>query len=332
MGVVAKVVGTGRFTYEVDDNWERPPKDWQHGDVTDVAVDSHSRIYVFNRGEHPVIIYEADGTFVGSWGEGMFTNPHGITVGPDNSVYCVDDGAHVVRKFTADGRLLGTIGSPGVASATGYIRGDYLSFKASGPPFNRPTAVALSPDGDLYVTDGYGNARVHCFSSDLELKFSWGRPGDSPGEFHIPHAIATTPDGRLLVADRENWRIQQFDFSGQYLGEFVNTCRPDGIAIDLDGNVYVCDLGLFVGRYPVTPLPSDEGPPSRMSIFSPQGDLITRWGTGEPCAPGSFFAAHGIAVDRAGDVYVVEIKSAGIASGRIPADCHSIQKFIRIHR
>jgi hypothetical protein len=322
-------LGTDHFTYRVAAGWGRPPEGWQHGDVADVAIDSAGRVFIFNRGEHPVIIYEADGTFVGSWGEGIFTNAHGITIGPDDSVFCVDDGAHVVRKFTADGQLLGTIGNPGVKSDTGYVVGDYLSVKVGGPPFNRPTALAFGPDGDVYVSDGYGNARVHRFSTELELKSSWGEPGDGPGEFHIPHAIAATPDGRLLVADRENWRIQQFDLSGRYIGEFGNTCRPAGLAVDTAGNIYVCELGLFVGRYPVTPPPGEDGPPSRMSILSPTGDLIARWGTTEPSDPGSFFAAHGLAVDRAGDLYVAEITSSGVADGRIPADYPSIQKFVR---
>jgi sugar lactone lactonase YvrE len=323
--------GTGAFTYEVATGWERLPAGWAHGDVADVAVDSRGRVYIFNRGEHPVIVYESDGTFVGSWGEGKFTKPHGITIGPDDSVYCVDDGAHAVYKYTTAGQLLLTLGSPGIPCDNGYVLGQYLSVNASGPPFNRPTALAVGPNGDLYVTDGYGNARVHCFSSKGDLTFSWGEPGEGPGQFHIPHSITLTPANHLLVADRENSRIQQFDLSGAYLGEWTDTCRPDGVAVDRDGYVYVCDLGLRAGRYPTTPPRTHGDPPSRMSVFSPTGELLTRWGSTDPCIPGSFFAAHGIAIDSAGDIYVVEVNyTGGGNAGLIPLDCHTVQKFVRI--
>src|ERR1700693_4474379 len=118
--MLTNTFGSGALTYEVANGWERLPLGWAHGDVADVAIDSHGRVFIFNRGEHPVIIYETDGSFVGSWGEGKFIKPHGITIGPDDCVYCVDDGAHAVYKFTPDGRLLMTIGTPGVPCDNGY--------------------------------------------------------------------------------------------------------------------------------------------------------------------------------------------------------------------
>jgi sugar lactone lactonase YvrE len=318
------------MSYDVIDGWERLPAGWEHGDVADVAVDSRDRVYVFNRGDHPVIVFEPDGTFVGSWGERFFTKPHGITIGPDDSVYCVDDGAHAVYKFDLEGQLLLTLGTPGTPCDNGYVFGQYLSVKEAGAPFNRPTALAVAPNGDLYVSDGYGNARVHCFSPEGDLKFSWGAPGTGPGEFRIPHAVRLTADGRLLVADRENSRIQIFSLDGRFLEEWTNTCRPDGVAIDRQGNIYVCDLGLRAARYPTMPAPADDDPPSRVTVFSSTGSQLARWGTTDPCIPGSFFSAHGIAVDSRGDIYVVEVNySAGGKAGVIPADCHTVQKFVR---
>jgi len=328
--MLTKAVGSGGFTYEVAESWERLPPGWEHADVADVAVDSRDRVFVLNRGDHPVIMYEPDGTFIGAWGEGFFTKPHGITIGPDDSVYCVDDGAHALYKFTLDGKLLLTLGTPGAACDNGYVFGEYLSIKFGGPPFNRPTAVAVAPNGDLYVSDGYGNARMHCFSPTGDLKFSWGEPGSGPGQFHIPHAVRLATGHRLLVADRENSRIQVFDLEGKYLDEWADTCRPDGVAIDHEGNVYVCDLGLRAGRYSFMPAPTEDDPPSRVSVFSSKGSLLSRWGSDDPCVPGSFFAAHGIAVDSRGDLYVVEVNySAGGKAGLIPIDCHTVQKFIR---
>ena len=187
-------VGSGAFRYRVAEGWEQLPAGWRHRDVAGVAVDSRDNVYVFNRDEHPVIVYDREGRHLGSWGEGLFSVPHGITIGPDDSVFCVDTGDHTVRKFTTEGRLLLTIGTAGSASDTGFVE-DYRSIRQGGPPFNKPTNLALGPSGDLYVSDGYGNARVHCFSPDGELRFSWGEPGSGPGQFKVPHAIATDPDG-----------------------------------------------------------------------------------------------------------------------------------------
>ena len=125
----------------------------------------------------------------GRLAEGLFTNrTHGLTVGAD-AVYCADDGDHTVRKFSSDGTLLLTIGTAGVASDSGYDGKSTASIQRGAPPFNRPTNVAVAPSGDLYVSDGYGNARVHRFSADGKLIQSWGEPGLAPGQFNLPHGI-----------------------------------------------------------------------------------------------------------------------------------------------
>src|SRR4029077_13600819 len=129
-------------------------------------------VYVFSRGEHPLMVFDRDGTFLTSWDDKAFNRPHGITVGPDDAVYCTDDRDHTVRKFTPDGRLLLTLGTSGKPSDTGATSTDFRTIRRAGPPFHYPTNLALSPEGDLYVSDGYGNARVHKFSADGQLLFS----------------------------------------------------------------------------------------------------------------------------------------------------------------
>jgi glucose/arabinose dehydrogenase len=162
--------------------WERLPVGYSHPDVAAAAVDSRGDVYLFCRAEHPVLVYERDGRFLRSWGEGLFsTRTHGITIGPDDSVYCVDDAGHSVRRFTRDGRLLQTIGPSGVPSDSGYDGADLTTIVRGAPPFNRPTNLAVAPSGDLYVSDGYGNARVHRFTPDGRLLASWGEPGTRPG-------------------------------------------------------------------------------------------------------------------------------------------------------
>ena len=325
-------VGSGQLQYELAEGWEQLPSGWSHRDVAGVAVDSRDRVYVFTRDEHPVIVYERDGTFVRSWGEGQFTpRTHGITIGPDDSVYCVDDADHTVRKFTTDGELLMTIGTSGQASDTGYT-GTVASIARGGPPFNRPTNLAVAPTGELYVSDGYGNARVHRFSATGELIQSWGEPGTGPGEFMLPHGIWVMADGRVLVADRENDRIQAFSPDGEYLAEWTDVQRPTAIFVDRDNRVYVSELWWRVGQHSFRHGTIERDLPGRVSVLDGDGRVLARWGGGsDPCAPGSFCAPHGLYVDSRGDVYVGEVTwtFAGKA-GLVPPDCHTLQKFVRV--
>jgi DNA-binding beta-propeller fold protein YncE len=318
------------FGYEPDDHWAQWPAGWDHAEAVAVAADGE-RVYVFNRGARPVLVFRRDGTFLRSWGEGLFTRPHGLFVGPDRSVYCTDDCGHTVRKFTPDGELLLTLGTHGQPSDTGATSMDYRTIRRAGPPFHFPTNLAISPEGDLFVSDGYGNARVHKFSPDGRLLFSWGDPGDGPGQFHLPHGIAVDRHGTVYVADRENSRVQLFTPDGRFVAEWTDVARPCQVFLDAAGNVYVAELGFRAGRWPGTGNPPADATGGRVSIFDRHGNLRARWGGGkDPCAPGDFFAPHGIWVDDRGDIYVAEVVlSGGGNSGLVSPDCHTLQKFVR---
>jgi DNA-binding beta-propeller fold protein YncE len=322
-------VGGGMFQYEANADWARRPAGYHWEEVAAVAS-GQDRVYVFSRSEHPVMVFAPDGTFLHGWGEGLFARPHGITIGPDGSVYCTDDCGHTVRKFTPEGRLLLTLGI-GQPSDTGATSMDFRTIRRAGPPFHYPTNTALSPEGDLYVSDGYGNARVHRFAPDGRLLFSWGEPGSGPGQFHLPHGIAIGQDGTVYVADRENSRVQLFTPDGHFLTEWTDVARPCQVAVDGDGFVYVAELGFRAGMWPGTSAPSADAPGGRVSVFSPRGELAARWGGGKnPTAAGDFFAPHGLCLDSRGDVYVAEVvMSAGGKKGLVPPDCHSLQKFVR---
>jgi len=324
-------VGQGPFTFEANAEWARRPPGYSWSEVAAVAIDSRDRVYVFNRGEHPVMVFDRDGTFLKSWGEGFFARAHGITIGPDDSVYCTDDHDHTVRKFTPDGRLLLTLGTSGQPSDTGATSIDFRTIRYAGPPFHFPTNVALSPSGEIYVTDGYGNARVHKFTVDGQLLLSWGTPGSGPGQFHVPHGIAVDPRGRVFVADRENSRVQIFSPNGEFFEERTEIARPCQVHFDAAGNLLVAELGYRAGMWPGTSPPTPNATGGRVSIFSPKGELLTRWGGGEtPTAPGDFFAPHDICIDSHGDIYVAEvIWSAGGNRGLVSPECHSLQKFVR---
>src|SRR6266581_742726 len=225
--------------YEVVEGWEQLPSGYVHRDVAGVATDSEDRVYLICRGDHPIIVYDANGKFLRSWGQGEFTyRTHGITVGPDEMLYCTDDGNHTVRKFTPDGKLLMAMGTMNKPSDTGY---------------DGKNTGTVRPTGDLYVSDGYGNCRVHQYSPHGELKRSWGIPGGGPGEFFLPHGISVAADGRVFVCDRENDRIQIFSPDGEYLSEWTDTRRPTHLVFDGQGRAYVSELwwqpGQTSGRY-----------------------------------------------------------------------------------
>lgn len=318
-----------KIEYEVIQGWEKLPEGWSFVEVAGVATDSQDRVYVFNRGDHPIIVFSPDGDFLETWGEGVFTNAHGIYIGPDDTVYCADNFDHTVRIFEHDGTLRRTLGKKNQPSDTGFVPGK-SPVQKGGDPFNMVTNVALSQQGDLYVSDGYGNARVHKFTGNGDYLMSWGEPGDGPGEFNLPHAIAVDKNDRVYVADRENSRIQVFDLEGNYITQWTHVLRPDDLYIDREENLYVAELGERAGKGPNVKV-EPHTPHARVSVLSLEGEVITQFGGDVPTDPGSFFAPHGIWADSQGDLYVGEVTySGGGRFGLVPLDCHSLQKFVRI--
>jgi DNA-binding beta-propeller fold protein YncE len=324
-------VGFGGFTYSAHDDWEKRPAEFEWIEVSAVAIDSQDRVYVFNRGTCPVIVFDRDGSVLDSWGAGKFARAHGITIGPDDAVYCVDDLDHTVSKYTRDGQLLLKLGTSGQPSDTGATSIDFRTIRYAGPPFYFPTNLALSLEGEIYVADGYGNACIHKFAPDGRLLLSWGSPGVGPGEFRVPHGIAVDTVGNIFVADRENCRIQVFSPQGEFLSEMTDIARPCQVSFDASGNLYVAELGFRAGIWPGTPAPPPDATGGRISIFSSRGELLSRWGGGNnPTSPGDFFAPHDICIDSRGDVYVAEVvMSAGGNRGLVSATCHTLQKFVR---
>ena len=163
------IYGSGEYRYELVENWAQLPAGWAFYDIGGIGIDKNDRVYIFNRSHHPLMVFEQNGDFVGSWGEDYFVRPHGIRITDQDELFCTDDMTHVVSKFSLTGKLLMTLGEKGKPSDTGYVDDPDLikslkSIKRGGPPFNRPTGVALSSSGERFVSDGYGNARVHKFS------------------------------------------------------------------------------------------------------------------------------------------------------------------------
>lgn len=310
--------------------WGTLPSGWQYVDVAGVAVDSRQHVYVFNRGTHPIVVFDQHGRFIRAWGEGMFRRPHGITIAPDDTLFLTDDLGHTVRRFTAHGELLLTLGT-GEPSPTGIQGNDYRTIIRGGPPFNQPTNVALNSEGEIFVSDGYGNARVHRFSAEGTLLRSWGEPGTKAGQFNLPHGIAIDRLGRVVVADRENSRLQFFSQDGDFLDEWRDVLRPMQVLVDAEGLLYVAEVGYRAGLYPWTEVPPG-APGARISVFDPHGRLVARFGDPDrPCEPGSFFAPHDLCLDAQGSLYVGEVVySAGGSRGLVPPTCHALQKLVRV--
>ena len=263
-------------------------------DVCGVAVDREDNVYVFARDPVPVRVFSRSGRFLRAWGEGDFVRPHGIAVGRDESVFLTDEGSHRVRKYSLSGEKLLEIAAP--EGGAPFM---------SGRPFNRCTHSTVTTNGDIYVSDGYGNARVHRFSAAGDWIASWGESGSDPGQFNVPHNICSDERDRIYVADRENHRIQIFDADGRYLAQWNNLHRPCALALagTDEPRCYVGELG------PALPLNRQFGNLGCVvKILDTEGGLLARIGDERPgTGPMQFVAPHGIAVDSHGDIYVAEV-------------------------
>ena len=285
-------LGTGKYTYELVPDFFKSPDGEPFGLISRVAADSQDRIYVFQRRDPPVVVFDRSGKYLGAWGSGEVTDPHGLKIVGD-AVYTTDRSDSVARSFTLDGKPLMELGTRGQHSDTGEIK-NWLAERAAGP-FNHPTEMIKHPSGDIYVTDGYRNARVHRFTADGKLKTSWGAPGNGEGQFHLPHSIAFDDDGKLYVADRSNKRVQIFSPEGDFLGQWTGMGGPNDITRGKDGNFYIAEQ-------------EDDGKPAQVCVRDAKGTVLARMASRH---------IHGIGVDSKGDIY------AGLTQDR------SVDKFVR---
>ena len=291
--------------YRTIENWAKLPEGRTWGSAAGVAVDLHGNIWVAERcGANtcvgsdlaPILEFDSSGNLLKSFGADMLLFPHGIYVDREGNVW-VTDGAgsagkgQQVFKFSPDGKVLMTLGKAGVAGS-------------GTDEFNKPSAVAVAANGDIFVADGHGgdtNARILKFSKDGKFIKTWGKKGTAAGEFNLPHCLAFDSQGRLLVCDRANNRIQMFDQDGNYIAEWKQYSRPSGISIDERGIIYVADSesgsiakdrtdwkrGIRIGNL-------KDG---TVSAFIPDPAENATWTSG----------AEGIAVDSQGVIYGAEV-------------------------
>jgi DNA-binding beta-propeller fold protein YncE len=269
-GIVAAEPAIPNYQRVAD--WPALPAFLKLGPVSGVATDSAGRVYLLQRAQPPVVVFDGNGTLLRTWGDGLFKTPHGLRIDADDNVWITDIGSHIVMKCDAGGKTLLTLGrrnEPG-----------------DGPDrFNKPTDVALSAAGDIFVTDGYGNARVVKFSKAGRFLAEWGKEGTGPGEFDLPHSICTDGKERIYVGDRENDRVQVFNLDGKYLAEFKESGAPYGLFLNRDR--------LFVA----------DGRAQTINVLSLSGKRIGEWSTGE----GDSNAPHWVWLDPQGAVYVAYV-------------------------
>jgi DNA-binding beta-propeller fold protein YncE len=281
-------VGSGKYTYNLIENWAKLPAGESFAMVSAIATDSQDQVYAFQRKEPPVVIFDRDGNYVSSWGNGAFLFAHGFFITND-TVYLTDRDSSVCIMYTLDGKPIQMLGRHGVHSDTGCENPGDLVPRAAGP-FNYPSELVPSSSGDLYVSDGYRNARVHRFSSDGQLKASWGQPGKtSASEFHLPHSLLIDQDERVIVCDRENHRIQIFDLNGEFITMWTDIQRPMDISVDSDG-VFCVSEG------------SVDDSSARISLLDKDGAVLSRF----ECRG----SGHGSWMDSRGDIYLAGVPDA----------------------
>ena len=277
------------------------PAAWNLGQVSGVATSANGYILVLHRGAQPIMLFDSGGRFVRSWGDGLFSSgkvggiapgdrvagksgytavygpagchacgAHAVRVDPDGNIWVVDAPGHVVYKMDPRGRVLMELGSKGVSGT-------------SRNTFNLPTDVGFAPNGDLYVSDGYGNARVVKYTADGQYLLEWGSRGTGPGEFGLPHNLVVDASGRVYVTDRDNQRVQVFAPDGRFLTEWA----------DIGGNSALS-------------LTSMTGMTEDQQMIWTGGTLRNLEGDAMATLPGGN-GGHGLTVSDAGDVFVAQL-------------------------
>ena len=291
--------------YDVDSAWpQRPEHVSGKGWVSGLAIDEEDQIWFFRKGPDPVQVYKADGTFVRTWGRGMFDNPHQLRIDHEGNIWVADFGYHVVEKYTPEGKLLLRLG----------VRGESGDDEKH---FYRPTDMAISPSGDIFVTDGYGNRRIVHFDKEGNFIKTWGSYGTRPGQFVLPHAIVMDSGGLLYVADRNSGRIQVFNQHGTFLDQWENILMPWGISINDKDEIWTCGSSPHWwkrhGKFP-------EYKDQMLVRFSTDGRVRQTWmiplgdigdDKNNPdvsrLKPGETVGVHCIAQDSQGNLYVGDI-------------------------
>lgn len=263
-----------KLNYEPVPDFFQLPTGEHFVEVAGIAVNSKGHIYVFHRGKHPLMEFDANGKYLRSIADDLFVMAHTVRIDAEDNIWTTDVGAHVVLKLSPDGRVLlslGRVRTPG---------DDVLHF-------NQPTDVAFDREENIFVADGEGNSRVLKFNKYGNVLLGWGMKGSDPGQFDLPHSIAVDGD-QVYVGDRENARIQMFDLNGRYLREW-KLGHPYGLFITPDHFIYMSDA--IAGR---------------ILKISRDGKVVGAL-DGPPSDKGRHFDPHSLAVDKDNSIFTAEV-------------------------
>jgi sugar lactone lactonase YvrE len=288
--------------YKADPSWpkEKPPGgEW--GGMSSVALGPDGNVWTFNRGRIPVQVYTQDGRLVSYWGQGsLFENPHTIRFDNSGNLWIVDTKMQTVRKFTSDGKVLMTVGTPNEAGE-------------DETHMNQPNDVAIAPNGDIYVSDGYGNNRIVVFDHNGKFIRAWGKLGAGQGEFSQPHGVVLDSKQRVYVADRNNARIQIFDSKGKFLTEWKNIITPWALLMTGSDELYVCGSSpTLFAEVPAGQPGGGLASPPKDQLFiklDTDGRLKQLWVFPKGDQPGELDWAHSMAVAPDGSLYFAEVKA-----------------------
>ncbi len=305
-------VGAGAHTYELVEGWAKLPDNWTLGWIGSIGTDSQGRVFCFNRGTHPMTVFDRDGNVIGHWGDDVLSIGHGVFMDQHEHLWLTDVYSQVVWVYNTEGELQRRIGRPHRTRGwlPGYPAGVNDASKEAdvgGGLFTDPTNTWVTPDGTIFVADGYGDTVCHRLSPDGQVEKTWGsaKPGTGPGEFALPHGICVLPDDRVLVADRENGRVQVFDRDGVYLDEWTDgLVLPADFYVDTDASaIYVADCG------------------GAVTVLDFDGAIIASWGEAHRDQRGlGMFAVspHGIWKDDQGALYVCEVGANDLLHKFVP--------------
>jgi DNA-binding beta-propeller fold protein YncE len=289
------------LAYRVVPDFFHGPKGMTAGETSGVALNSKGHIFLFQRVAPMLAEYDEHGNYVRSIGEGLFVHPHGLRIDDEDNLWTTDDGGHLVLKLSSEGRVLLVLGRKGVAAEADWL-------------FNQPTDVAFGKNGEIYVSDGYGNSRVVKFDREGKFLKAWGKFGTGPGEFNLPHSIAIDRQGNVYVGDRENKRIQIFDAEGNFLKEWTGIGYPYGLFISPDQHVWMIDGGY-----------------DRILELDANGKILGA--LGEPGhSPGQFAWGHFLAVGNDGKIYVADVLNWRFQVFAPAASSGKLAKYVPLRR
>jgi len=309
------VLGEDDHVYEVTHDWGELPASIKYGNTHGVCEDSQGRIYIHHtvnaasESSDTMVVFDAQGKFIKSWGKDFKGGAHGLHIRKEGStefLYLCDTKRALVVKTTLDGEEVFTLGYPKQSEV--YAKGN-----PDGTPLKySPTNLAIAPNGDIYVGDGYGSSYVNQYDSKGEYIRTFGGPGKEAGQLSCPHGIICDTRGsepNLTVADRSNKRLQRFTLEGKHIDFIENLPAPCYFSIYKNGDVVIPDLFARV-----TLLDKNNRVITQLGDDSTSDYMKTRKEPRDRFTAGKFVCPHGACFDHLGNIYVVEWVEVGRVS------------------